>query len=224
MAKKNKRGFQDRKQKRREPPKPQVTYHVTDSTDNIVWGKLDLEPMKILVDDLEKEIDDNEFLTGEVGSDAEDADDYSVDFDTRISHIQWIYESKTAQYIARALATSVNEEYFDINISKGGPDVQYTVYKDPNDHYDWHQDHYDDDLPDDDHFKRTLSLSLCLTPSEMYDGAELFVRDGDDLNVQVFKMGYGDFVIFPSTVEHRINALRSGERRSLVVWYGEHWA
>ena len=52
------------------------------------------------------------------------------------------------------------------------------------------------------------------------NGAELFIKDGSDSNIRVFKMKYGDFVVFPSKCEHRVNMLREGNRYSLVVWYG----
>ena len=75
-----------------------------------------------------------------------------------------------------------------------------------------------------DDYIRKISISVCLSHDDEYEGAELFVKDGSETNVRVFKMKYGDFVIFPSDVEHRVNELRSGERVSLVAWYGnEVW-
>ena len=92
-----------------------------------------------------------------------------------------------------------------------------TFYLDTRDHYDWHQDYYEEDGED---YVRSLSMSLCLTPANYYEGAEFFIKDGSESNVRVFKMNYGEFIFFPSVIEHRVNALRSGIRHSLVVWNG----
>ena len=194
---------------------PQVGFDILELSENFVRGKIDIEVMYDIIVDIEDEITDADFEIGAIGVDMdEDGEDLSV----RQSSIAWLTKSKQAKRLVKQVVQQVNDEFFQLDISDKPPEYQYTLYSDPNDHYDWHQDHYEDDEPTD--YRRTLSLSLCLTASDMYEGAELFVKDGDDLNVRVFKMGFGEFVIFPSEIEHRVNALRAGERSSLVIWYG----
>ena len=194
---------------------PQVGFDILEFSENFVRGKIDIDVMYDIIVDIEKEVLNTDFEIGEVGQDDDtDGEDLSV----RKSSIAWLTKSKQAKRLVKQVVHLVNDEFFQLDISDKPPEYQYTLYTDPNDHYDWHQDHYEDDDPTD--YRRTLSLSLCLTASEMYEGAELFVKDGDDLNVRVFKMGFGEFVIFPSEIEHRVNSLRAGERSSLVIWYG----
>lgn len=193
---------------------PQVGFDILELSENFVRGKIDLYDMAIICTDIQQEIYDADFEVGTVGVEEDGGEDKAV----RQSNIAWLAKSKQAKKLVKYVVDQVNKQYFKRNISDKPPEYQYTLYSNPDDHYDWHQDHYDEDPPTD--YRRTLSLSLCLTASDMYEGAELFVKDGDDLNIRVFKMGFGEFVIFPSEVEHRVNALRDGERSSLVIWYG----
>ncbi len=193
---------------------PDVGFDILEVSDTFVRGRIDLEDMATILFDIDEEVSQVELENGTIGNeDDDDCDDPSI----RISQIAWLDQSKIAKKMIKQVVQQVNSEFFDLNIKDKPPEYQYTLYLDPDDHYDWHQDHYEDDEVD---YRRTLSLSLCLTASDMYEGAELFLRDGNEFNVRVFKMGFGEFILFPSEVEHRVNALRRGERCSLVVWYG----
>ena len=99
-----------------------------------------------------------------------------------------------------------------IQLADDYPPIQFTLYSDVGDHYDWHQDYYEGDEDENDGFIRKLSISLL-----EYEGAEFFIKDGSDTNVRVFQK-FGDFIIFPSDVEHRVNELRSGDIFSDLVW------
>ena len=193
---------------------------IDEATPSFVRGRLDLDQAIKAHTNILKEVDNQKLQTGEIGSgDEEDAQ--CVELDTRQSSIYWLATSKKARAIAYSIAKQINDRHFKIPITNDPPDIQYTVYSDPNDHYDWHQDIYENDEDEDDEdFKRTLSLSLCLSADDFYEGAEFFIKDGSERNVRVFKMRFGEFIVFPSTVEHKVNALRAGERESLVIWYG----
>ena len=194
----------------------ELIYTVLEVTENFVRGRLDLKDTAILHDSIRKEVKNQDLQFGLTGDIEEEEE---ADVDARSSSIYWLVKSKRARNMALHLAHAINDEYFHLDIDKGHPpDVQFTVYQDYEDHYDWHQDQYTDD--DYDGFKRNLSFSICLSPTDFYEGAEFFIKDGNERNVRVFKMQYGEFIFFPSNVEHKVNALRSGARESLVIWYG----
>lgn len=190
-----------------------MSYTITESTPYLVYGRLSYPKTKLIEKACRKRLT-KETQQGEVGG-----DDGEVDLDTRKSTISWL-KSKHARDVLDELVTSVNEDYFEENIDGLTDEYQVTLYDNVDDHYDWHKDYYEDDGPDENGFYRQLSISLCLSPSEFYDGAELFVEDGSETSIRVYRMQYGDFCIFPSDTEHRVNRLRCGERLSLVAWYG----
>ena len=184
-------------------------------TDNIVSGRLCLNTTDRIGTIIADEVNQVKLEPACIG-DSEETDD-DLDVSIRKGKIHWLIKSQEATDLIDKLVEEINVGYFNLDISDKAREYQFTVYDDVNDHYGWHQDRYEDDKTD---FVRKLSISVCLSSSEMYDGAELFVKDGSDSNVRVFKMKYGDFVVFPSKCEHRVNALREGRRVSLVIWYG----
>ena len=187
-------------------------------TDNIVYGKLTLQSTNELIALLSDEV--NAVTELDAASIGDETDDELYP-DIRKGSLHWLEESQDAIKFVDQLVDEINIGFYDLNISDNAIEYQYTIYNDPSDHYDWHQDSYDDD-DNADEFIRTLSISVCLSSSELYEGAEFFIKDGNDLNVRTFKMQYGDFIVFPSTCEHRVNMLREGERISLVIWYGHY--
>ena len=186
-------------------------------TDNVVYGKLSLQSTNELIELLSDEINAVTKLDAASIGDENEEDLYP---EIRKASVHWLEESEQAIQFVDQLVDEINVGFYDLDISDNAIEYQYTIYNDPTDHYDWHQDFYDDD--NDDDFIRTLSISVCLSCSEQYDGAEFFIKDGNNLNVRTFKMQYGDFIVFPSTCEHRVNLLREGERISLVIWYGHY--
>lgn len=196
----------------------QLNYELFEITDNFVYGQIQIPDMIALANEIDKEASSAEFEPASIGNHTDDAEPY---LDIRSSSVIWLKNSLHAMEVVQELVEDINDTYFNLPIFDPPPEYQYTVYKNVDDHYDWHRDFYPEDSETSD-YKRNVSLSLCLSPAEMYQGAELFIKDGTDLNVRVFKMRFGDFLIFPSDVEHRVNALRSGVRASLVVWYGQN--
>lgn len=197
---------------------PQVEYQIIEAADNFVYGRICQADMMDIESDIEAELNDLDFVHGEVGSDDELEEGEAIYEEIRSASIAWLDESKYAKRAIKAMVEKINDQFFALDISTKPPEYQYTSYDCPHDHYDWHQDVYDDDQHDD--FIRSLSLSLCMSADDFYEGAEFFIKDGSETNVRVFKMRYGDFIIFPAQTEHRVNALRAGVRNSLVIWYG----
>ena len=194
-----------------------MMYDINLATENVVYGTLDLSTSFKILNSINAEVKSSPtFMTAEIGN----GDEEEAVFDSiRKATVCWLEKSEEGKALVDYLVKEINTGYFDLDISNSAVEYQYTVYSNPNDHYDWHQDYYPEDIDDVD-FIRTLSISVCLTPDDVYDGAEFFIKDGNEANVRVFKMKFGDFIVFPSTCEHRVNALREGERVSLVVWYG----
>lgn len=190
-----------------------MDYTIIESTPNLVYGRLSL-PETFRIESACRKRLDKTIEQGEVGG-----DDGGLDLDTRKSTISWLKSPKIRKLLDN-LIVDINDQYFCECIDDLTDEYQITVYDDVEDHYDWHQDYYEDEGADNDGFNRQLSVSLCLSSSEFYEGAELFIEDGSETNIRVFKMQYGDFCVFPSVTEHRVNSLRSGERLSLVAWYG----
>jgi len=192
---------------------PEYNIHLI--TDYLVSGQLSLKSTDDLVAELQKEVGKEEsFAHAAIGDD--DDDQWP---EIRKSSVHWLCDSDNAVSFVEKLVSEINTNYFDVDISDSAIEYQYTVYSDRQDHYDWHQDFYDDELPPS-RFVRTLSVSVCLSSSEHYDGAEFFIQDGPAQNIRTFKMKYGDFIVFPSSCLHRVNMLREGKRISLVIWYG----
>ena len=139
----------------------------------------------------------------------------------RSTSIAWLKNTPYVSQVLAKLVIDANQFKFKLdNLEDTKPAIQYTVYKSYQDHYNWHQDYYDEEIVGDG-LERLVSISLCLSHDDMYEGAEFCIKDGCDYNVRYFKMKYGDFIVFPSRTEHRVNALRNGERISLVAWYGK---
>ena len=197
-------------------PTNSYRFNIIEATPSFVYGRLALDAADFLVDDINSQIDEDDYQQGEIGY---NSDEESICLETRKSTINWLSEELTTKTIVESIVSQVNASNFDLYFTYA-PDWQYTIYSDKADHYDWHTDEEDPDDPDEDRFIRTVSVSVCLSSDDQYEGGEFFIKDGSEQNVRVFKMRYGDFIVFPSTIEHRVNALRDGQRASLVAWFG----
>lgn len=92
--------------------------------------------------------------------------------------------------------------------------IQYTKYIEKGHHYSWHQDNFRDGEDTD----RKLSIVYSLCHTKDYKGGEFDLRQSND-EVWSVKFDYGDFIVFPSTIVHRVRPLRSGNRTTLVGWF-----
>ena len=131
----------------------------------------------------------------------------------RRSRVAWIHE-RLAELVAEANRT------YGFDLDGFGEDLQYTVYDEPGAFYTWHQDGLVGDVA-----TRKLALVVQLSPPGDYEGADLEMFDvvadstpeeltgwHDRVRVQ------GSVTAFPAFEYHRVTPLRSGVRRSLVVW------
>ena len=94
--------------------------------------------------------------------------------------------------------------------------VQYTVYHDGGDHYDWHIDTF---LDTPNAFHRKLSVTVQLTNSNEYTGGDFKLKDGTGQELPEHVKDKGSVLIFPSFLLHKVTPVTSGTRRTLVAWF-----
>jgi len=98
-------------------------------------------------------------------------------------------------------------------------DLQYTRYIGKGHHYDWHKDHYDEGIyPGHSGNTRKLTMVYCLSHKEDYRGGEFQIKTSKGATY-TRRFDYGDFIVFPSKILHRVKPLKSGTRTTLVGWY-----
>ena len=103
---------------------------------------------------------------------------------------------------------------------------QFTEYK-INQHYDWHMDEHPKPYKTKDfkHNKiRKLSMSLCLSHEDSYEGGDLLLSTLESSNKKkIFTVkeikGKGSLIVFPSYTFHKVKPVTKGTRHSLVIWY-----
>ena len=117
---------------------------------------------------------------------------------------EWIYER------IDSIITTLNKEFYKFDIDKC-EHLQYTIYKETGDHYNWHVD--SDQLSGQ--YLRKISASVQLSDPSEYKGSNLEIHNS---KLFTFPNNKGDVIMFPSWYLHRVTPLISGVRRSLVVW------
>lgn len=92
--------------------------------------------------------------------------------------------------------------------------LQYTVYEEGGDHYNWHTDVFFDNSP----FQRKLSVTLQLTNSNEYQGGDFQFLSSHEHTPEQFRTK-GTAIVFPSFMSHRVTPVTSGTRKSIVAWF-----
>lgn len=111
----------------------------------------------------------------------------------------------------------VNMEIFNYDLVGWHDEIQFLFYEGEGSGYKWHSDI---SAPENDIGFRKLTLILCLSEKNDYDGGELQIILDGRTKMDTLKLDIGDCVIFPSTSIHRVRPLKSGERTTIVGWYG----
>lgn len=112
---------------------------------------------------------------------------------------------------------------FDIDFSETH---QFTEYK-KNQHYNWHMDAFEESYQILNNYKygkiRKLSMSLCLSNENSYEGGKLLFSKLVNNNKKIFDIKNmnkkGSLVVFPSYIWHKVTPVTKGTRHSLVIWY-----
>jgi PKHD-type hydroxylase len=140
----------------------------------------------------------------------------SHDTKKRITHISWIPFDKMPQMYKMIERTMLqaNGNHFGfegMTISEPG---QFTEYP-KGGFYDWHMD--SEVLGINEPPVRKISMTLLLSDPAEFQGGELEFMSGgnkpDDLK-------QGQAIFFASYLRHRVNKVKKGIRRSLVMWFG----
>ena len=144
-----------------------------------------------------------------------------VNDNVRKSEICWIEDEKLSPYIFSKFK-SANTDFkwrYDLDCIEK---IQYTKYKGYSDnqigdHYDWHRDYA---WKEDKRVCRKLGMTLMLSKSDDYEGGSFEFQRFDQGKSIIAKVDLeiGDILVFPSTIQHRVNPVTSGERRVLVAW------
>ena len=103
---------------------------------------------------------------------------------------------------------------------------QFTEYK-INQHYNWHMDEHSKPYDTNDFRNnkiRKLSMSLCLSHEDSYQGGDFLIstlESGNKKKIHKIKelKGKGSLIVFPSYTIHKVEPVTKGTRHSLVIWY-----
>ena len=138
------------------------------------------------------------------------------DLNSRNSKVGWISTDHWISGMLSHFIYSANNMYYQYELSSWADKIQYTVYDGEKTGYSWHVD------VERSNFEvghtRKLSISLCLSSQDEYEGGEFQVMINGLMNSK--KMNCGDVIVFPSDAMHRVRPLKSGKRISLVGWMG----
>ena len=133
--------------------------------------------------------------------------------DIRKCKIAWISFNKNTKFIYERISgavISLNERFFQFDLTGFTEDFQFTEYNAPDDFYTYHTDTFCGGTV------RKLSVTLQLTPQEQYKGGDLeLFYEG---NPEKMKKDVGRLVVFPSYTLHRVLPVTKGTRHSLVGW------
>ena len=111
-----------------------------------------------------------------------------------------------------------NTNLFHFDLHNWADFIHLCVYNTNESHYHWHTDISPTYYEQPPNHIRKLSISMCLSPKEEYEGGEFEMYVGRKMFS--FKLDCGDAIIFPSDCMHRVRRINSGTRKALVGWYG----
>ena len=147
--------------------------------------------------------------------------------DIRKSEVSWIQPLWLRNLLWSYTMQANLEAGWNFKISRFET-FQYTTYRAPGGHYDWH---IDNAFPYKDGpnkgLIRKLSLTIQLSDPEDYEGGMFEQRilrknDEGDLNAITNSLESikprGSLLVFPGFVYHRVMPVTKGTRRSLVAW------
>ena len=141
--------------------------------------------------------------------------DGGYDPNKRVTTISWIpFKEMPDMYkdIERSMLKA-NNNHFGFEGMRLTEIGQFTHYP-TGGFYDWHMDN--DVLGKHQPPVRKISMTLLLSPEHEFEGGELeFMQKG-----KTAKLKQGQAIFFASWLQHRVNPVTRGERKSLVMWFG----
>ena len=126
---------------------------------------------------------------------------------------KWIFE-RVLDAFEMANRDAYNFELDGFNV------FQYSEYKDPGAHYEYHMDVSFASVNDRFIIGRKLSLSIMLNDESEFSGGEFqMIIDSQTMEKPItVPHRRGRFVFFPAFIVHRVAPVKSGTRKSLVFW------
>jgi len=151
-----------------------------------------------------------------VGNDISPASDGKYDIKMRITKISWIpFKALPEMYktIERSMK-QVNGNHFGYEGMQITEPAQFTEYP-KGGFYNWHMDAEVDCRLEPP--VRKISMTILLSPQNEFDGGDLeFMTEGN----KPPQLLQGQAIFFCSLIRHRVNKVKKGIRRSLVMWFG----
>jgi len=139
------------------------------------------------------------------------------DPELRKSVIRWIPRNADTQWLYDKLlnlADRANEDLWKFDMYDSKELIQYTEYYEDGGHYDYHLDLGTGDLLS----QRKISLTVQLSEADEYEGGNFEILRGT--SPEVLPRKKGAVLLFPSYILHRVTPVKSGTRKSLVLWMG----
>lgn len=131
----------------------------------------------------------------------------------RDSYVSWLFPNEITNWVFERLANVVlnaNQQFYQFDLDGFFQGFQFTKYTAPGQHYTWHVDRgYGMGV-------RKLSLSLLLSDPDTYEGGDLELKFGEEVQQAPRKRGI--ITLFPSWSLHRVTPVTEGIRYSLVAW------
>lgn len=138
-----------------------------------------------------------------------------IDFEMRKTFCSWIPVNSQTEWIyskISKLLKTVNEEYFDFDLTKIEK-LQFTkYYSGDSGFYVKHLDKLHNNTTEN----RKLSFVLQLSNPSDYEGGDLIIHNAQ--NPTTIKKGAGVIAFFPSYILHEVTPVTKGTRYTLVGW------
>ena len=140
--------------------------------------------------------------------------------EVRDSNIKWIPQNEDWFWLYEKLAnmaSEANNSLWKFDLHQIPEMIQYTEYKAPAGHYNWHADIGPGLLS-----KRKVSITVQLSEPDEYEGGDLELFRGGSMNGPFVKAerSAGCVFLFPSYMMHRVTPVTRGTRKSFVLWLG----
>jgi predicted 2-oxoglutarate/Fe(II)-dependent dioxygenase YbiX len=135
--------------------------------------------------------------------------DHLVKEETRISQVIWQDLLTPIGCVLKNYLLQANSIWnYDLSYLEQAQIAKYGL----GGHYDWHIDSF---VPNEAKQQRKLTAVAFLSDPDSYKGGEFELKVAPDLPK---KLPQGTLLIFPSVLEHRVTAVKSGERYTASCW------
>jgi PKHD-type hydroxylase len=136
----------------------------------------------------------------------------------RATKVAWVPRAAETEKLYQRMEEAIlqlNARFFRFDLS-GLAMFQYALYGGAEGgHFEWHKD-YGRDPSDPGQEPRKLTVSLQLSEASDYEGCDLQLRAGHQIDTA--PRTRGTVIAFPANVLHQVTPIRSGIRRALVAW------